>query len=270
MKRLIAYSSVSHLGFCMLGLFALTNLGIEGGILQMVNHGLSTGGLFAVIGMLYERYHTREIAKLGGLARRVPILAFFFLLFTFSSIGLPGMNGFAGELLVLVGMFTRAWTDAPQGWETAYKVMAVASVFGVVLGAWYMLYLVQRVFFGPLREGDHVHAPPAGHVHGHDAHGDSGQAGHGHAGHGHGHGASGHDDGTVRDASSREIAALVPLVVFIFWIGLHPEFFLERMRPALEPLARSAVQALDERAAPGPAALVQDRGAAVGELTRVD
>jgi NADH-quinone oxidoreductase subunit M len=270
MKRLIAYSSVSHLGFCMLGLFALTNLGVEGGILQMVNHGLSTGGLFAVIGMLYERYHTREIAKLGGLARRVPILAFFFLLFTFSSIGLPGMNGFAGELLVLVGMFTRAWIDAPQGWETAYKVMAVASVFGVVLGAWYMLYLVQRVFFGPLREGDHVHAPtPANQEHGTDDQGrGAAHAGHGH-GH-HGHGASGHDDGMVRDASSREIAALVPLVVFVFWIGLQPEFFLKRMRPTLEPLARSAAQALDERAAPKSPVLVRESGAAVGEISRVE
>ncbi len=209
-KRLIAYSSVSHLGFCMLGLFALTSLGVEGGILQMVNHGLSTGGLFAVVGMIYERYHTREIKQLGGLARQTPVLAFFFVLFTLSSIGLPGLNGFAGEFLVLIGMFERAWT-APAA-LIDYRVIAVAAVFGVVLGAWYMLYLVQRVFFGPLIEpqGDH-------------------------AGHG------------VRDLAPREVLALAPLAVFIFWIGLHPEFFLSRIRPALGPLVERAAQALDER-----------------------
>ncbi len=190
-KRLIAYSSVSHLGFCMLGLFALTGLGVEGGVLQMINHGLSTGGLFAVVGMIYERYHTREIRQLGGLARRTPMLAFFFVLFTLSSIGLPGLNGFAGEFLILVGMFQRAWTSAPAALVVLYKVIAVVAVLGVVLGAWYMLWLVQRVFFGPLREPHHKgdHAP-------------------------------------VRDLSFREIAALVPLCVFVFWIGLQPEFFL--------------------------------------------
>ena len=112
-KRLIAYSSVSHLGYCMLGLFAVNRLGMQGGTLQMVNHGISTGALFALVGMLYERYHTREIQQMGGLARRLPWLAFFMLVFTFSSIGLPGMNGFAGEFLVLLGMFQRAWGDGP-------------------------------------------------------------------------------------------------------------------------------------------------------------
>jgi NADH-quinone oxidoreductase subunit M len=216
LKRLIAYSSVSHLGFCMLGLFALTGLGVEGGVLQMINHGLSTGGLFAVVGMIYERYHTREIAHFGGLARRTPVLAFFFLLFTFSSIGLPGLNGFVGEFLVLAGMFQRAWTAPPPGMELLYKIIAVASVSGVVLGAWYMLYLVQRVFFGPLRE-------PAGH--GHDTHDHDTQP-------------------PVRDLSLRELAAVVPLCVFVFWIGLHPEFFLSRMQGTLEPLRINAERAL--------------------------
>jgi NADH-quinone oxidoreductase subunit M len=210
MKRLVAYSSVSHLGFCMLGLFALTGLGVQGGVLQMINHGLSTGGLFAVVGMIYERYHTREIRDLGGLARRTPVLAFFFVLLALSSIGLPGLNGFAGEFLVLVGMFQRAWTEAPAGLVVAYKVIAVAAVFGVVLGAWYMLYLVQRVFFGPLKEPDRDHAHPG-----------------------------------VRDLSLREVAALAPLAVFVFWIGLQPEYFLSRMQPALAPLAGEAMHALD-------------------------
>lgn len=146
MKRLIAYSSVSHLGFCMLGLFALNRVSGQGAMLQMINHGLSTGGLFALVGMLYERYHTREIGGYGGLARRLPWLAFFMLLFTFSSIGLPGLNGFAGEIMILIGTFQRGFAEAPPLWETWLRIFAVLAVTGVVLGAWYMLWLVQRVF----------------------------------------------------------------------------------------------------------------------------
>ena len=197
MKRLIAYSSVSHLGYCMLGLFAFNPLGVQGSVLQMVNHGISTGGLFALVGMLYERYHTRQIAEYGGLARRIPILACFMLLFTFSSIGLPGLNGFAGEFLILLGAFQRAWTGAPEGLENQYVWIVVLSVFGVVLGAWYMLYLVRRMFFGPLKEP---------HVHG---------------------------GGEVSDLNLREILALAPLVVLMFWIGLTPKDFLERIEPSV-------------------------------------
>ncbi len=193
-KRLIAYSSVSHLGYCMLGLFALNRLGMQGGTLQMVNHGISTGALFALVGMLYERYHTREIQQLGGLARRLPWLAFFMLVFTLSSIGLPGMNGFAGEFLVLFGMFQRAWGDAPPIQPAQLRVISVLAVAGVVLGAWYMLWMVQRVFFGPLRE------PHTGAAH------------------------------AVHDLSRREVAALAPLAVLVVWIGIQPAFFLERMR----------------------------------------
>jgi NADH-quinone oxidoreductase subunit M len=237
MKRLIAYSSVSHLGFCMLGLFALTGLGVEGGVLQMINHGLSTGGLFAVVGMAYERYHTREIRELGGLARRVPVLAFFFIVFTLSSIGLPGLNGFAGEFLVLIGMFQRAWLPVPESLAAlygTYKVLAVLAVFGVVLGAWYMLYLVQRVFFGPLKEPH-----PSG------------------------------DHAAVRDLSLREIAALVPLCVFVLWIGLVPEYFLSRMRPTLAPLAEPAAQALQDHSGGGAARLAH-QSHPQGDLRRVD
>jgi NADH-quinone oxidoreductase subunit M len=210
-KRLIAYSSVSHLGFCMLGLFALNTPGLEGGVLQTINHGLSTGGLFALVGMIYERYHTREIKDLSGIARRTPWLAMFMLLMTFSSIGLPGLNGFAGEFLLLLGMFQRAWTES--GWlEIQYKTIAVLGVLGVVLGAWYMLWLVERVFFGPLRE------PP--------------------------HGA---DEPPVRDMTLREVAAMGLITVFVFWIGLRPEFFLERIRPAVRELSAPAVFALSEQ-----------------------
>ena len=111
-KRLVAYSSVSHLGFCMLGLFALNPPSIQGGVLQMVNHGLATGGLFAVVGMIYERFHTREIGDFGGLARRMPRLAFFALVLTLSSIALPGLAGFAGEFPLLLGVFHRGWADS--------------------------------------------------------------------------------------------------------------------------------------------------------------
>jgi NADH-quinone oxidoreductase subunit M len=210
MKRLIAYSSVSHLGFCMLGLFALNRLGVYGGALQMVNHGISTGALFALVGMMYERYHTREIRAFGGIARRAPWLAFFFLLFTFSSIGLPGMNGFAGEFPVLAGMFQASQTT--QAWSSQYLVIAVLSVFGVVLGAWYMLWLVQRVFFGPLKEPPH---------NAHDAH-------------------------LPADLTWREVASLAPLAVFVFWIGLWPQFFLERMAPTLDRSSNAAQQAVAE------------------------
>jgi len=206
-KRLIAYSSVSHLGFCMLGLFAFNRLGMSGGTLQMINHGLSTGGLFALVGMLYERYHTREIAQFGGLARRLPWMAFFMLIFTLSSIGLPGLNGFVGEFMVLLAAFQRAWTGVPPVWENSLKVAAVLAVSGVVLGAWYMLWLVQRVFFGALRE------PSNG-----SSHGDA-------------------DHPAVRDLTWREIAALAPLTVFVLWIGLQPKFFLDRLQPTLNRVA---------------------------------
>ncbi len=219
-KRLIAYSSVSHMGFCMLGLFALNRLGMQGGTLQMVNHGLSTGALFALVGMLYERYHTREIDQLGGLARRLPWLAFFMLLFTFSSIGLPGLNGFVGEFLVLLAAFQRAWTVVPAGGLLAMRVAAVLAVLGVVLGAWYMLGLFLRVFFGPLRE-------PATARHGSSS------------------------GGPIRDLCWREIVALAPLAVFVVWIGVQPKFFLDRMSPTLNRVTAEVERNLAEGAERG-------------------
>ncbi len=231
-KRLIAYSSVSHMGFCMLGIFALNRLGTEGGVLQMINHGLSTGGLFAIVGMLYERYHTRKIAELGGLARQTPLLAFFMLLMTFSSIGLPGLNGFAGEFLILLGMFQRAWLQTADAWAIQYRVISVLAVFGVVLGAWYMLYLVQRVFFGPVRTPARSDGAPP-----------------------------------VRDLDLREVMALAPLAVFVFWIGLQPEFFLSRMTPTLDQLTVAAMRAADEGGTSGEEL---DREASETELGTVD
>ena len=134
-----------------------------------------------------------EIGDLGGLARRTPVLAFFMLLFTLSSIGVPGLNGFAGEFLLLSGAFQRGWTERPRPGRWPVRVIAVVAVSGVILGAWYMLWLVQRVFFGPLREPKH-----------------------------------GEPHVQVRDLHVHEICALVPLAVFVFWIGLVPQHFLRR------------------------------------------
>jgi NADH-quinone oxidoreductase subunit M len=212
MKKLIAYSSVSHLGFCMLGIFALNRVAVQGGTLQMINHGLSTGGLFALVGMMYERYHTRRIADFGGLAAEMPILAFFMVFMTLASIGLPGLNGFAGEFLLLIGMFQRAWGTAVGEWTTHYRVISVLAVSGVVLGAWYMLWLVMRVFFGPLRERKNDHP--------------------------------------IHDLNLREIAALVPLCVVIVWIGVQPKFFLDRMAPSIDQLTVPAMTAVDSAQPP--------------------
>jgi NADH-quinone oxidoreductase subunit M len=137
-KKLVAYSSVAHLGFVMLGMFALNVQGLNGSVLQMVNHGLSTGALFLLVGMLYERRHTRMIADFGGVARPMPVFAFFFGLVTMSSIGLPMLNGFVGEFLILIGAFL------------AHPWMAVAATSGVVLAAAYMLWMFRRVMFGPV------------------------------------------------------------------------------------------------------------------------
>ncbi len=197
-KKLVAYSSVSHMGFCLLGLFALNAVGITGGLLQMLNHGLSTGALFAMVGMLYERYHTRDIAAYGGMARKLPILAFCLGVVAFSSIGLPGLNGFTGEVTSLMGMFQYD------------RLYACLGLTGIILGAWYMLWLVQRTFFGRLREpvleGHGDHASPA-------------------------------------DLNAREILALAPILVLIVWIGIYPQFFTSRMEPSIQKVVQRLTDA---------------------------
>jgi NADH-quinone oxidoreductase subunit M len=172
MKKLVAYSSVSHLGFVMLGMFALNPTGINGSVLQMINHGISTGALFLLVGMIYERRHTRLIADYGGLSSEMPVFATIFLIITMSSIGLPTLNGFIGEFTILVGAFNRVW------W------WAVVGALGIVLGAAYMLWMYQRVFFGPL---------------------------------------SNPENKGLKDLSFRELVCVVPLVVLCFWIGLYPK-----------------------------------------------
>jgi NADH-quinone oxidoreductase subunit M len=149
MKKLVAYSSVSHLGYCMLGLFALNEVGMTGSLMQMINHGLSTGALFLLVGMLYERYHTRKMADYGGMGARLKLLAVFMVFITMSSIGLPGLNGFLGEWLVISGMYDFT------GPQVRGSLLAGLGAVGVVLGAWYMLTLVRQIFFGPLKEPHH-------------------------------------------------------------------------------------------------------------------
>ncbi|HEX9021679.1 MAG TPA: NADH-quinone oxidoreductase subunit M [Nitrospirota bacterium] len=144
-KKLIAYSSVSHMGFVTLGIFALNLQGLEGGILQMLNHGVSTGALFLAVGVIYERTHTRLIADYGGIAARVPVYATFLLIITFSSIGLPSTNGFIGEFTILLGAFLHK------------KVYAVIASLGIILGAGYMLWLYQRVAFGKITNPHNEH-----------------------------------------------------------------------------------------------------------------
>jgi NADH-quinone oxidoreductase subunit M len=193
----------------MLGIFALNRVAVQGGALQMINHGLSTGGLFALVGMVYERYHTRRIADFGGIAAETPLLAFFMLFMTLASIGLPGLNGFVGEFLLLMGMFQRAWGTELTEWTGQYRAISVLAVSGVVLGAWYMLSLVARVFFGPLRERKR--------------------------------------DEPIADLKLREVLALAPLCLVIVWIGVQPKFFLDRMAPSLDQLTGQAMRAADER-----------------------
>ena len=174
MKRLIAYSSVSHLGFCTLGIFALTPNGLAGSVLQQINHGISTGALFLIVGVLYERRHTRMISEFGGLATPMPNFAAIYLIVSLSSLGMPLLNGFIGEFTILQGAFqvSKAW--------------AAWGSLGVVLGAAYLLWLYQRVMFGPVTQFANEDLP---------------------------------------DLNLREYATLVPLVVLAFWIGIYPKPF---------------------------------------------
>jgi NADH-quinone oxidoreductase subunit M len=191
MKKLVAYSSVSHLGFCVLGIFALNQTAIEGSILQMVNHGLSTGALFLLVGVVYERRHTRLLADYGGIAKTMPVYATFFIIAVLSSVGLPGLNGFVGEFLILAGTFK----TQPRA--------AVLAATGVILAAIYLLWLVQRVFFGPVTKEENKSIP---------------------------------------EIAWNEVAAMVPLVVLMLWIGLHPNTFLRKMTPSVEQLLATVEQ----------------------------
>jgi NADH-quinone oxidoreductase subunit M len=197
MKKLVAYSSIAHLGFVMLGLMAFDLVAWQGSLLQMVNHGLSTGALFLLVGFLYDRRHTKKFEEFGGLAKVIPLFAFFLIFSTLASVGLPALNGFAGEFLILAGSFRAL------GWPAAL------ATFGVVLAAIYLLKMLQLTLWGPLTK---------------------------------------EENRSLQDLSLREIAALVPLCVFMLWIGVAPNRFLEPSRPALEATLSRLQQGLAQPA----------------------
>lgn len=179
-KKLVAYSSVSHLGFVVLGLFAFNSIAVQGALIQMVNHGLSTGALFLIVGMIYDRRHTRMIEDFGGIAKVLPVFAVMFMIATLASIGLPGLNGFIGEFLILNGTFNSE--VLPQ------NAFAIFATTGVILAAVYMLWMYQRVMFGPIKHKVNE---------------------------------------SLSDLNAREIGLLVPLVIFMFWIGFRPVDFMQ-------------------------------------------
>ena len=185
MKKLVAYSSVSHLGFCMLGMFALNEVGITGSLLQMVNHGLSTGALFLLVGMLYERYHTRKLTDYGGMGGKLGVMSACMVFICLTSIGLPGLNGFVGEALVFLGMFQ------------VRPDLAILGTSGIVLGAWYLLNLLRRVFFGALKEPAHE-----GHV--------------------------------ITDMNCREWAALGPIMALCLLLGVWPQPVISTATPDVQ------------------------------------
>jgi len=190
-KKLIAYSSVSHLGYCMLGILAVTAEGATGSAYQMLNHGVSTGALFLLFGFLYERRHTRLMSDYGGIAKVVPVYTASFLIITFSSVAVPGTNGFVGEFLVLLGTFKSSLGIA----------FGALATLGVILGAAYMLWMVQKVFFGPL-----THRENQG----------------------------------LTDLSLREFATVAPFLVLVLVMGLMPQPFLDRINPSTERFIQRA------------------------------
>src|SRR5262245_61064309 len=197
LKKLVAYSSVSHLGFCMLGLYAMNSAGFAGGMLTMLNHGVSTGALFLLVGVVYERRHTRMIADFGGLWKPLPVYASVFLVVMLSSIGLPGTNGFVGEFLVLLGAFR------------AQPLWAGLAATGVILSACYMLWMFQRVMFGPVTHPENE---------------------------------------KLQDLSLRERLVFAPLLVLIVWMGVMPQPFLDRVQPALDRTLALAHQRMGAQA----------------------
>ena len=192
-KKLVAYSSISHMGFIILGMFALNSHGVQGAILQMVNHGLSTGALFILVGMIYERRHTRDINAFGGVWTVMPIFGVFSLIVTLSSMGLPGLNGFVGEFSILLG----AWDAGQPGGSLGSYLFAGIGAVGVILAAVYMLFWFQKLFLGPLDKDENK---------------------------------------ALKDINWREILTMVPLIVFIFWIGLYPRPFFHLMGPTVAKL----------------------------------
>ena len=211
LKKLVAYSSVSHMGFVVLGLFAFNLQGAQGAIFQMLNHGLSTGALFLLVGVIYERRHTRLISEYGGLWKQVPLYAAIFLVTMFSSIGLPGLNGFIGEFLIMLGAFNAVIQKGVAGTSAGFNwFIMIVMVSGVVLGAVYMLWMYQRVIFGPLKNDENK---------------------------------------KLTDLSSREVLVFAPLVAMMLVMGLFPKPFLDRMEKSVqETLTRAEAKRVADTA----------------------
>ena len=217
-KKLVAYSSVAHLGFCMLGMFALNHTGVAGSILYMINHGLSTGALFLLIGMVYERYHTRSMKELGGLGARMPVWSTFMVFFTMASVGLPGLNGFVSEFMCLMGTFqaSSAWGSGVWGSLAAHRPVgatfgdlgpwyAIIAGTGVIIAAMYLLYMLGHVVWGKLREP---------HAHDHGAHN------------------AGETNAVLpADLTAREIGVLAPLAALCIFLGVYPGLVLDMISP---------------------------------------
>ena len=226
-KKLVAYSSVSHLGFCVLGLAALNVEGVSGSILYMINHGLSTGALFLVVGMIYDRYHTRDINQLSGLARKMPVLAFFFILFTLSSIGLPGLNGFVSEFLTILGAFKSRHLGIGFG---------TLAALGIILGAVYMLHMAARVIWGPLKT-------PGGEHHGHEAVAHEAESG----------------AELPVDLNRREIAILVPIALMVVVLGVLPNLVLKSVEGSVRELIVASEGEQPQTQQQGQVAVVRER-----------
>ncbi|QNN21686.1 NADH-quinone oxidoreductase subunit M [Planctomycetales bacterium ZRK34] len=210
LKKLVAYSSVSHMGFCVLGLFALNMAGVGGSVMYMINHGLSTGALFLCVGMVYNRYHTRDMSQMGGFGRKLPVWSTFFVFFCLASVGLPGLNGFVGEFLTIFGAFT-----ATNVLGIGYAAFAA---FGLILGAIYILYMVGRVVMGPLNEPVHEH-------------GDDDEEHH-----------------EIKDLNAREIACLVPLAIACLVLGLYPTPLLRSLEGTIEHVTAGTTAVVQARA----------------------
>ena len=189
LKKLVAYSSVGHMGFATLGIFVLNTRGMEGAILVMINHGVTTGALFICVGMVYERLHSRELGDAAGIGKHMPVFSFFLGVFCLSSLAFPGTNSFIGEFLVLCGGFVKS------------KILAACIVPGIVICAAYMLRMLQRLAWGGTRNPDHA---------------------------------------GLLDINLREILTLAPLLVFVFWIGLHPAPFVRVMHASVGHLLEQA------------------------------
>lgn len=221
-KRLVAYSSVAHLGFVMLGMFAMTPQGIQGSILQMVNHGISTGALFLLVGVLYERRHTRLISDYGGIARPMKIFSAFLVIITLSSIGLPGTNGFVGEFLILSGTFLEAMgsdgTIGQLNFKTLLIILVILAASGVVLGAIYMLTMVRKVLFGPITQEENK---------------------------------------KLKDVSVREFIVLACMVLMVFWIGIFPNTFLSKTSGTVSKTISTYKQKVVENRIPKPVKDIQ-------------